>query len=111
MKLLMFAHTPPPRHGQSTTVQVLLENFSRKESKIQVYHVDARLSKDIADIGSVRGGKLPLLAKYCLRAIWLRFRFGINNFYYGPANANRAPLYRDWLVMALCRPFFKNIIF
>jgi glycosyltransferase involved in cell wall biosynthesis len=111
MKLLVFAHTPPPRHGQSMTVQLLLDGFRREGSRIEAYHVNARLSKDIADIGSVRGGKLALLAKYCLRAIWLRFRFGINNFYYVPANASRAPLYRDWLVMAFCRPFYKNVIF
>ena len=27
MKLLVFAHTPPPHHGQSYMVQLMLEGF------------------------------------------------------------------------------------
>ena len=34
----------------------------------------------------------------------------MNNFYYVPAPGKRVALYRDWLVMLLCRPFFKNVI-
>ena len=34
----------------------------------------------------------------------------MKNFYYVPAPGKRVALYRDWLVMLLCRPFFKNII-
>jgi glycosyltransferase involved in cell wall biosynthesis len=59
----------------------------------------------------MRLGKVFLLLKYCLHAIWLRLRHGVDNFYYIPANGSRTPLYRDWLVMALCRPFFKRVIF
>ena len=29
-------------------------------------------------------------------------------FYYVPAPGKRVALYRDWLVMLLCRPFFKT---
>jgi glycosyltransferase involved in cell wall biosynthesis len=34
----------------------------------------------------------------------------VENFYYIPAPGKRVALYRDWLVMWLCRPFFKRII-
>jgi glycosyltransferase involved in cell wall biosynthesis len=34
----------------------------------------------------------------------------VDNFYYVPAPGKRVALYRDWLVMFLCRPFFKNVI-
>jgi len=34
----------------------------------------------------------------------------VDNFYYVPAPGKRIALYRDWLIMFLCRPFFKNII-
>jgi glycosyltransferase involved in cell wall biosynthesis len=109
MKLLVFAHTPPPHHGQSFMVQLLLDGL--KDSAIRVFHVNARLSDDLEDIGRMRWAKVFVLLKYCLQAIWLRFTRGVNNFYYVPANGNRAPLYRDWLVMLLCRPFFKRLIY
>ena len=33
-----------------------------------------------------------------------------DNFYYVPAPGKAVALYRDWLVMLICRPFFKHII-
>jgi glycosyltransferase involved in cell wall biosynthesis len=124
MKLLVFAHTPPPYHGQSYAVQNMLDGFGgdhrKKAAKaiaksanhfgIECYHVNARLSRDMQDIGGFRGGKLFALFGFCLQAIWCRFRYGVTSFYYVPAPGKRPPLYRDWLVMLLCRPFFKKII-
>jgi len=78
---------------------------------IECYHVDCRLSRDLEDVGQARLGKVPLLLKYCLEALWCRFRHGAVNLYYVPARPARAPVYRDWLVLALCRPFFKRLIF
>ena len=109
MKLLVFAHKPPPHHGQSYMVQLLLDGL--KDSTMEVYHVDARLSDDVEDIGRMRWTKLLVLLKYCFQAIWLRITQGVNYFYYVPANGNRAPLYRDWIVMLLCRPFFTRVIY
>src|SRR5262249_15751046 len=54
--------------------------------------------------------KFFLLLLYCLEAIWCRFRYGIENFYYVPAPGKNSALLRDWLVMLLCRPFYKRII-
>ena len=34
----------------------------------------------------------------------------MTHFYYVPAPGKAVALYRDWLVMLLCRPFFKNVI-
>ena len=78
---------------------------------IECYHVDCRLSDDLQDIGHARWGKVFRLLGYCLEAIWCRFRYGVTTFYYVPAPGLRAPVYRDWVVMALCRPFFRTIIF
>ena len=118
MKLLVFAHTPPPHHGQSYMVQLMLEAFGgdarasggSAQRDIQCYHVDARLSKDLGDIGGVRVGKLLRLLAYCVEAIWCRFRYGIDAFYYIPAPAKHSAIYRDWIVMLLCRPFFPRLI-
>ena len=127
MKLLVFAHTPPPHHGQSYMVQLMLAGFGgdrrRAHAKpdpglpplktvpgIDCYHVNARLSHDLEDIGDLRIGKFILLLVYCLQAVWCRFRYGVTTFYYIPAPGKLSALYRDWLVMFLCRPFFKHVI-
>ena len=120
MKLLVFAHTPPPHHGQSYMVQLMLEGFGgdarRKSSHppsahgIECYHVNARFSRSLEDVGEFQGAKIFLIFWFCLQAVWLRCRYGVTNFYYVPAPGKRVALYRDWLVMLLCRPFFKNMI-
>ena len=126
MKLLVFAHVPPPHHGQSYMVQLMLAGFGGDHRKfrwksvpandaggvygIECYHVNARLSKRLQDIGEFHSAKLFLLVFHCLEAIWCRFRYGVTNFYYIPAPGKRSALYRDWLVMLICRPFFKRII-
>ncbi len=122
MKLLVFAHVPPPHHGQSYMVQLMLNGFggdcrksgnpsgARNAYGIDCYHVDARFSRSLEDIGELQIGKVPLILYYCLQAIWCRFRYGVTNFYYVPAPGKSVALYRDWLVMFLCRPFFKEII-
>ena len=125
MKLLLFAHTPPPHHGQSYMVQLMLEGFGGDHRRptqsklgnpaanrfgIECYHVNSRLSRRLEDIGDFRPTKFLLLLGYCLQAIWFRFRYGINTLYYVPAPGKRSALFRDWLVMFLCRPFFKRLI-
>src|SRR5256712_9559458 len=92
MKLLVFAHTPPPHHGQSYMVQLMLGGFggdrrnsgrpstadgggaARQSFGIDCYHVNARLSRKLEDIGDLRIGKFILLLGYCAQAIWCRFR-------------------------------------
>jgi glycosyltransferase involved in cell wall biosynthesis len=125
MKLLVFAHTPPPHHGQSYMVQLMLAGFGgdrrhRRQPEaggapghdfgIECYHVNTRLSKRLEDIGDLRLGKFMLLLGYCLQAIWCRYRYGVHNFYYIPAPGKRSALYRDWVVMLICRPFFRRVI-
>lgn len=127
MKLLVFAHTPPPHHGQSYMVQLMLQGMGGDRRKIrprelaeqgasgvphgiECYHVNSRVSKKLEDIGGFRFSKLLLIVGYCLQAIWCRFRYGVENFYYVPAPGKSSALYRDWLVLLLCRPFFKRVI-
>lgn len=123
MKLLIFAHTPPPHHGQSYMVQLMLNGFGGDQRKarsrataspsahgITCYHVNARVSKELEDIGTFQLGKIFLLSAYCMQAIWCRFRYGVTTMYYIPAPGKNSALYRDWFVMLLCRPFYKKII-
>ena len=121
MKLLVFAHTPPPHHGQSYMVRLMLDGFGgdhRRNARpaeasrhgITCYHVNARLSRNLEDIGEFRPQKVLLLLSYCLQAIWCRFRYGATTLYYIPSPGKRSALIRDWMVMRLCRPFFKKVI-
>jgi len=108
-KILVFAHVPPPHHGQSVMVQALLDGL-RADQRFEVYHVDARVSDDLEDLGSFRPGKLLRLLKYITQTWWIRLRHGRMAFYYVPAPAKRSAILRDWVVMALCRPFFPELI-
>lgn len=112
MKLLVFAHVPPPLHGQSQMVQYLVEGLRADPALgIEVFHVDARLSEGLEDVGTARGGKLPRLLRFCVQAIRLRLKHGVTTMYYVPTPPKRTPLYRDWIAMALLRPWFRHIVF
>lgn len=120
MRLLVFAHTPPPYHGQSLMVQVMLEGLEaaklEAEKKgvlpaIEFFHVNSRYSRDLADVGDFRWAKIWLVFRYSAQALWLRFRHGAAVLYYVPAPAKETPLLRDYVTLLICRPFFRRIIF
>ena len=109
MKLLVLAHTPPPLHGQSAMVQVLVNGLPTRG--IPVHHVNLRLSADIADIGRWRVGKILGTLRFAWQAIRGRFAENCDTLYYIPAPPNkRGALYRDWVLMLLCRPFFSRCV-
>lgn len=103
-------------------VQLMLNGFGGDQRKaraltespsphgIACYHVNAQVSRELDEIGDFRIGKLFLLLCFCLQAIWCRFRYGVTTLYYIPAPGKHSALYRDWMVMLLCRPFYKKII-
>lgn len=130
LKLLVFAHTPPPHHGQSYMVQLMLEGLGghatatprgrvRGEASekgvggrgVECHHVNAQLSDGLEDLGSMRAGKLIRLLGYCRQAWAARLRRGVRCFYYVPAPPKRASLYRDWVVLLLCRLAFRHRVF
>jgi glycosyltransferase involved in cell wall biosynthesis len=113
--VVVFAHTPPPHHGQSAMVQLMLDLLqpapAAATGPLRLFHVNARVSHDIAEVGDFRPGKIATLLAHCRQALRLRREHGARSFYYVPAPPARTPLWRDWLVMALCRPFFPRLIF
>ena len=121
MKLLVFAHTPPPHHGQSYMVKLMLDGFGGDcapangavagRSASNVTTSTRGFRRALEDIGEFQGAKILLIFWFIVcRRSGCRFRHGVKNFYYVPAPGKRVALYRDWLVMLLCRPFFKKII-
>lgn len=84
-------------------VQLLVDGL--KGSGIQVFQVDARSSDE-----ALQWTHVFTAFKRCLQAIWLRLTRGVDHFYYVLSSESRPRLYLDWLVMLLCRPFFKRVI-
>jgi len=111
MKVVVFAHTPPPHHGQSYMVELMLRGFADPRFGIECFHVNARFASDSKDIGKFRFAKPFALLAYCAQAIWLRFRRKAVTFYYVPTPPARTPLFRDWIVLLLCKPVFHHLIF
>lgn len=108
MKLLVLAQTPPPLHGQSLMVETAVQGLPRHG--VALFHVNLRLSRGHADIGGWRLGKVLAILDACFHAIVARFTENCDTLYYVPAPAKRGALYRDWLVMLLCRPFFPRLV-
>ncbi|MFI5336580.1 MAG: glycosyltransferase family 4 protein [Opitutales bacterium] len=108
MKLLVLAQTPPPLHGQSLMVRTLVEGLPARG--IAVHPVNLRLSRSAADIGRWRPGKILAVLDACRRAVAARFFQRCDTLYYVPAPGKRGALYRDWVVMLLCRPFFPKLV-
>ena len=108
-KILVFAHVPPPHHGQSVMVKLLIDGL-RKDPRFEVHHVNAQLSNGAADIGSFRLQKLLQLLRHIVHAWRIRAAHGSMAFYYVPAPVKRSAILRDLLVMTLCRPFFREIV-
>lgn len=113
-KIVIFAHTPPPHHGQSAMVQVLVdacESAARTDSSFPgYYHVNSRWSEDIDDVGRAGARKLVSTFRYVFRAVCHRVLGGADVLYYVPAPAKRNPLLRDWIVLLCCRLFFRKVI-
>lgn len=109
-RVIVFAHKPPPHHGQSQMVQFLVDGLSDGKRGVNIFHIDARFSSGAQDIGTLRVGKLLPLLGYIGSAWKARFIRGYSIFYYVPAPAKRSALYRDWLVMGLCRWVFPHLI-
>jgi PST family polysaccharide transporter len=91
-------------------VQTLVEGWPAHAPDISLHHVNPQLSRDAGDIGRWRPGKLLALLRACGSALRLRLRHGPMTLYYVPAPGKRSALYRDWLVLLLCRPFFPQLV-
>lgn len=91
-------------------IGLLLEELGRAGQGFELYHVNLKLSSDNADVGRWRLGKFFSLLRICFQVLYTRWKHGPMTLYYIPAPAKRGALYRDWVIMALCRSFFPKLI-
>ena len=125
-RILIFAHVPPPVHGQSVMVKQLMEGLrdsgqlnlrdgstqdSPSSASIAYCHINPQLSEGLDDIGRWQPRKLLLTFGFIFQAIRARFKHRLDTFYFVPAPPDRKSIYRDWCVLFFCRPFFHRLIF
>lgn len=108
-KILVFAGTPPPIHGQNVMVAALLDGLE-KDARFRVVHIDPRLSRRNEDVGQKSFGKLLRLLWACARTLVTRMREGPMVLYYVPAPGKKTPVLRDWIALLICRPFFEKLV-
>lgn len=109
MKILVLAQTPPPVHGQSLAVEALLAHL-RAAPGCEVRHVQLALSRDAADIGRWRAGKVLATLGAAFAARQCLARHGPMLLYYVPAPGKRGALYRDWALLSLARPKASGLV-
>ena len=77
----------------------------------EIHHVDARFSDTMEAIGQSGVGKVLRAVRFSIVAIRMRFKHGVRDFYYVPAPPKQGAMIRDWIVLALCRPFYPRVTF
>lgn len=109
-RIVVFAHIPPPTHGQSLMVERLLGVLHEKGSEnFECIHVNARLSDTGADVGNIRVGKFFALIRHVFSALRAWRKGAI--LYYVPAPVKRSALLRDWIALGVLRLFYRNVVF
>ena len=106
--LVVFAHVPPPEHGQSRMVAELLAGMA--EVGQSPIHIDARFSDRLDGIGSVSAGKMVRLPCYLWQALRGRLFGGGRVLYYIPGPVKWSAVVRDWVVLGVLRPFFPRLV-
>jgi glycosyltransferase involved in cell wall biosynthesis len=122
-EILVFAHVPPPHHGQSLMIQGMLDGLRASgwasagasagaPGRVRgiIHHVDARVSSGLEDVGGIRPGKFFRLLAHCLKALSIRFRTRARTLYFVPAPSKRSAILRDLLVLLVLRPRFPRVV-
>ena len=109
--IVVFAQVPPPEHGQSRMIALMLEGFRKVAPGWDVHHVDARFSDTLEDIGGTSWSKFARSARYVVQALRLRFRHRPELLYYVPGPVRWSAVMRDWLILGILRPFYPKVAF
>jgi glycosyltransferase involved in cell wall biosynthesis len=107
-RILVVGQTPPPVHGQSVMLAMLLE---APFTQVQLHHVRMAFSKSLDEVGQFRLTKFfhlfSVIAHICFARIW----HGVDILYYPPSGPNRIPMWRDIVILNCTRWMFRKTIF
>jgi glycosyltransferase involved in cell wall biosynthesis len=107
-KILVVGQTPPPFHGQSIMIDLMLKGNYKD---IKLYHVRMHFSRGMDDVGRFQLGKMFHLPAIIMKIIFYKFRYNIKVLYYPPAGPNKVPVLRDLIILSCTRFLFKRVIF
>lgn len=110
-RIVIFAHVPPPVHGQSRMVQQTIEALKSGAPELAIDHVDARFSSSAEGIGSLSFQKATVVLKYIMQGIRLSAGSPKPAFYYIPGPVKWSAVIRDWMILGILRRFFPFVIF
>lgn len=108
VKVLVVGQTPPPFHGQSLMIKMLLDGDL---PGVELHHVRMAFSEDMNQVGRFQLGKLVHLLVVICKIIYGRFRFGTRILYYPPAGPNLVPVLRDIAILLSTRWLFTDTVF
>jgi glycosyltransferase involved in cell wall biosynthesis len=105
---LVVGQTPPPFHGQAVMIEHLVRARFRR---VRLLHVRMAFSREIADIGRPRPGKVAHLGDVLARISAVRLRHRVDVLYFPPSGNSRAAMLRDVAVLLFARPLFPLTVF
>jgi len=108
IRVLVVGQTPPPFHGQSIMIQMLVDG---PIDGVEVCHLRMAFSDTMDQVGRIQIGKIFHLVYLIFAIFWLRIRYRIQVLYFPPAGPNRIPLIRDTLLLLSTRWLFKKTVF
>ena len=108
IRVLVVGQTPPPFHGQSIMIQMLVDG---PMDGVEVCHLRMAFSDKMDQVGRFQVGKIIHLVYLIFAIFWLRIRYRIQVLYFPPAGPNRIPLIRDTLLLLPTRWLFKKTVF
>ena len=106
--IVVAGQTPPPLNGQTIMIR---EFVSGVYDNIAITYVPMRFSRSTAELGKPDLRKALVIFSTIFAILRARFRSGASVLYYPPAGANLVPVIRDFLILIVCRPFFKQTAF
>lgn len=92
-------------------VKLALEALRADPSEFETYHIDARFSETLEEIGESSLGKLTRIYVYLYHAVVLRLRIGDALLYYVPGPVKWSAVLRDWLTLLFLRGIYRRVIF
>lgn len=107
-RVLVVGQTPPPFHGQSIMIQMLVDG---PIEGAEIHHLRMAFSDNMDQVGRFQIGKIFHLFYLIVAMFWLRLRHRINVLYFPPAGPNRIPLIRDTLLLLPTRWLFRRTVF
>lgn len=107
-KLIIVGQIPPPFHGQSVMIKAMADGLT---GRLDYELVPMRFSREVDENGDFAFAKLIHLVALVFRVVRLLRRYPGSTLYYPPAPPKWSTVLRDWVFLAITRPFAGKTVF